>query len=172
MSDKPHQDHEHSETYEALRHGYYQLLERVYARLLDETGDQPADRKRLAELAEEESRTLDQEGLREEIVEAVKDDLEHTREALASGGQGVRETLHDWAGDIGAKLLSIADHTDVTLEQIRLDAERHRPREWVAGHITSPKRLKCVDCGAILHHDTFGPLPKCPECGGQSFRRA
>lgn len=41
MSDKPHQDHEHSETYEALRHGYYQLLERVYARLLDESGKSP-----------------------------------------------------------------------------------------------------------------------------------
>lgn len=171
MSDKPHQDNEHSETYEALRHGYYQLLERVYARLLDESGEKPADRQRLAELAEEESQALDQEGLREEIVEAVKDDLEHTREALASGGQEVRETLRDWAGDIGAKLLSIADHTDVTLEQIRIEAERHRPREWVAGHATSPKRLKCVDCGAILHHDTFGPLPKCPKCGGQSFRR-
>jgi uncharacterized protein YicC (UPF0701 family) len=172
MTDSPHRDREHSETYEALRHGYYQLLERIYARLLDEPGEKPADRERLAQLAEEEAESLEQEDFRHEIVEAVKDDLEHTREALASEGHDVRETLRDWAGDIGTKLLSIADHTDVTLEQIRVEAERTRPREWLAGHVTSPKRLECLQCGAILHHDTFGPIPPCPKCGGTAFRRA
>ena len=88
------------------------------------------------------------------------------------GDSEVRDTLRDWAGDLGARLLSIADHTDVTLEQIRVEAERTRPREWLAGHVTSPKRLECVDCGAILHHDSFGPIPACPKCGGKSFRRA
>ncbi len=164
--------HEHSETFDALRHGYSQRVERFYAGRLDEREKRPADRARSAHLAEEEAAGLDTPDFRHEIVEAVKDDLEHTRENLAHEGESIRETLRDWAGDIGAKLLSIADHTDVTLEQIRNEAERTRPREWVAGHVTSPKRLKCVDCGAILHHDTFGPLPKCPECGGQSFRRA
>ncbi|MFO7582624.1 zinc ribbon-containing protein [Guyparkeria sp.] len=172
MTDTNPREHEHSETYEALRHGYYQLLERIYSRLLDEPDEKPADRERIARLAEEESASLEQEDFRHEIVEAVKDDLEHTREALATEGHDVRDTLRDWAGDVGAKLLSIADHTDVTLEQLRVEAERTRPREWRAGHVTSPKRLKCVDCGAILHHDTFGPVPKCPECGGEYFRRA
>ncbi|WP_410473979.1 zinc ribbon-containing protein [Guyparkeria sp. TX1] len=167
-----HNQHEHSETFDALRHGYYQLLERIYARLLDEPENQPANRARIAQLAEEEAAGLDTPDFRHEIVEAVKDDLEHTRESLASEGESIRDTLRDWAGDIGAKLLSIADHTDVTLEQIRNEAERTHPREWTTGHATSPKRLKCVDCGTILHHDTFGPLPACPECGGHSFRRA
>ena len=172
MTDSAHEHRDHSETYEALRHGYYQLLERIYARLLDEPENKPADRARIAQLAEEEASSLDTEGFRHEIVEAVKDDLEHTRESLASEGESIRDTLRDWAGDVGARLLSIADQTDVTLEQIRNEAERTRPREWVAGHVTSPKRLKCTKCGAILHHDTFGPVPSCPECGGESFRRA
>jgi len=172
MTDSAHEHRDHSETYEALRHGYYQLLERIYARLLDEPENKPADRTRIAQLAEEEAASLDTEDFRHEIVEAVKDDLEHTRETLASEGETIRDTLSDWAGDVGAKLLSIADQTDVTLEQIRNEAERTHPREWIAGHVTSPKRLKCVDCGAVLHQKTFGPLPKCPECGGQSFRRA
>lgn len=166
-----HNQHEHSETYNALRHGYYQLLERIYARLLDEPENRPANRARIAQLADEEAAGLDTPDYRHEIVEAVKDDLEHTRESLATEGESIRHTLRDWAGDIGSKLLSIADHTDVTLEQLRVEAERTQPREWRAGHVTSPKRLKCVDCGAIVHHDTFGPVPKCPECGGEYFRR-
>lgn len=163
---------EHSETYDTLRHGYYQLLERIYARLLDEPEHPPANRARLAQLADEEIAALDTPDFRHEIAEAVKDDLEYTRETLASEGENIRETLRDWVGDLGARLLSIADRTDVTLEQIRNEAERTRPREWTAGHATSPKRLKCTNCGATLHHDIFGPVPPCPECGGRSFRRA
>jgi len=165
---------EHSETYKALRAGYYHLLEKLYEKLLDSDGDQQKIPQKDVVLLIETETDEDEQG--HEIREAMKADLEHLEERMRKGGSEAREDWlkewHDIESDWAAKLLTIADRTDVELAAMREEAERHQPREWNAGHFTSPKRLRCVECGEVVNHRDFGPVKPCPKCGGKSFQLA
>lgn len=166
-----HDDSYHSETAQALRAGYYHLLERLYARMMEQ--ERHSDKNLDSAIqAEAEQLATEDESDRHHLADALREDLRHARELLYLESAPIRDTWRKWRGEAGEKLLSLADRTDLTLEQIREEAERHRTREWATGHVTSPKRLACVDCGETLNHQHYGPLPKCPNCGGKFFKRA
>lgn len=162
----------HSETYKALRTGYYHLLEKLYEKLLPDSPEQkPASQKEIILLIEDETGDNEQG---HEVREALRSDLKHLGDQLREEGAETREAwLHEWRdieSDWAAKLLAIADKTDVELAAWREEAERHAPREWTAGKFSSPKQLTCIDCGTTNHHREFGAIRPCTHCGGQNFR--
>jgi predicted nucleic acid-binding Zn-ribbon protein len=48
-------------------------------------------------------------------------------------------------------------------------AEIHHSGEAIT--IAHPGSFYCIDCGYSVSSETPGPLPECPACGGESFRR-
>ena len=48
-------------------------------------------------------------------------------------------------------------------------AEIHHSGEAIT--IAHPGSFYCVACGYAVSAETPGPLPECPACGGESFRR-
>ncbi|MGC9457767.1 MAG: zinc ribbon-containing protein [Halothiobacillaceae bacterium] len=161
-----------------LTDAYYQMLERVYERLLREDKDPAAPKLdeavnearehaiALGELDHDQAVRIG-DYLKRDVEDFALMMLEKADQARAR----IEQDLSELERDVLGKLLQIADQTTVELNAIRQQAMKGPPHDWKAGEISGPGYLECRGCGQPNRHHRIGPIHRCPHCGGEHFRR-
>jgi hypothetical protein len=156
-------------------HGYNRMLQRVKD-YLTETEEDFANRfqhaleaaknrtSELGELTREES---------EQIAEYIRRDMHDAAEYMAEEGAEMRDWLRFDVQLVEAKLLDWMSHAvDTTRWEYQQLAERARQENiWLAGEVTAPGTLKCLQCGHEQQFHETQQIPACPKCGKKRFKR-
>ncbi len=104
----------------------------------------------------------------EEVAHSlVKSDEETDDESLAEWLKFDIELIENFALDA---FMSVADKTRIELAKLEQMAKLNSIYE--TGEITGPGTLICEHCGEQLTFKTTSEIPKCPKCGGLTFRRS
>ncbi len=110
------------------------------------------------------------------VADAISRDVHHAAHSLPDNSD---ESLTEWLKfDIELlenfaldSFLSIADKTRLELVQLDLDAKQYS-HTYKAGDITAPGTLSCEKCGKVIAFKSTSLIPKCPECGTETFIRS
>ncbi len=90
--------------------------------------------------------------------------LQRTERELADWLRFDLELVEDKLGEVFAGLV---DQTRLELDRLALQAE-----SWCYGEISGPGTLCCEQCGEEVRLASTSEIPRCPNCGGERFRRA
>jgi len=116
----------------------------------------------------------------EEIGNYIKRDINDAAEYLMETSHEFSEWLMLDINIIEQKVLelflSVADRTRLELEQLshtacEIGAPNNRS-EYKSSEITGPGSLVCNHCQQMIQFNTTASIPTCPQCGGQTFKRA
>ncbi|MGH6635944.1 MAG: zinc ribbon-containing protein [Gammaproteobacteria bacterium] len=90
--------------------------------------------------------------------------LQRTERELADWLRFDFELVEDKLGEIFAGLV---DQTRLELDRLAFQAA-----SWRYGEIAGPGTLRCERCGEEVRLAATHEIPRCPNCGGEEFRRA
>ena len=108
------------------------------------------------------------------ISDFVKRDIEDAAHAITDKSN---DSLSEWLKfDIELienfaldAFMNVADKTRVQLAE--LEQQARAATIYKAGEITSPGTLACTQCGKKINFKTTSKIPKCPDCGNETFQR-
>lgn len=171
MSEKnqdPEQEHKH------IR-GYNQLLKNIKERI-DHTEDEISSKFNHAlDNAKQTGADLN-EFTREEldlIGEYIKRDIHDAAHYITETGDELSDWLRFDTQLVEAKLLDLmslaVDTSRVELAQITERARRESI--WNSDETTGPGSLQCTQCEKIMQFHQTSIVPKCPDCGNDTFQR-
>ncbi len=153
---------------------------KIITHLHEDLGDASRTLARALEAAKEklsEIGGLTQEEINK-VADYVKRDIEEAAHSLGTSEQeSDEESLAEWLKfDIELlenfawdAFMSVADKTRIELAKLEQMAKLNNL--YLTGEITGPGTLVCEQCGEQLTFKTTSEIPKCPKCGGKTFKR-
>ncbi len=110
------------------------------------------------------------------ISDAVSRDIYHAAHNTADDSN---DSLTEWL-KFDIELLenfalesfrNVADKTRIELAKLSQTAEQYS-HPYKTGDVTSPGTFHCEKCGKVIAFKSTGIIPKCPECGAETFIRS
>ena len=154
---------------------YERMLERIHATVEKAEHETLPHLKHNIELAREKAIELGE--LTREEADKIASYLERDMRDAASFLVENREAFSEWLR-FDLKLIedrwlemftNVADRTRIELEAL---AEQARQASlYHTGEITGPGTLICSNCGNTLSFHKTEPIPPCPKCQGEEYRR-
>jgi len=109
----------------------------------------------------------------QQVADWLQRDLQDAAHFLNESGSELQQWLRfdrDLVVDELFELLDrLVDRSRVEL--VAWQRESEQLAEWRSGELTGIGTLTCVACGATLSFEQSAPIPHCPSCGGDRFRR-
>ena len=105
---------------------YYHWLGTIYARLLDD--EDRAIKRHSDEIIDETRHELADHDYHPDLVDKLRMEIAEAQSTLRHDREAFMKQWRDIEADLGIKLLSIADPTDVRLNTLREEAERKQPK--------------------------------------------
>ena len=108
--------------HESLSDRYYHWLGTIYARLLDD--ESRAIKRHSDEIIDESRHELAEHEYHPDLVDTLRLDIAKAQTTLRQDREAFAKEWRDIEADLGVKLLSIADKTDVELNALREEANQ------------------------------------------------